>query len=587
MKINDSNTPTTLLLLLPCLILSYNISCTTANPLLFDCMNQNEYLPNSAFESNLKLLLSTISSNTTLLSKGFYNYSVGTGTNQVFGLALCRANFILEDCQTCLEIASREILYLCPKKQKGIIWYDYCQLHYSYQRFFSQMVYAGKLPPWNVHQRNVSNPVQFSKIWKDLLHKLISQVASNSSELKFATEVATIPGNGKVRGRVECASDIYSEDCVHCLEFSLKDLYGCCSSRQGGMVLGSSCNLMFQISTINDEEISHNSPPTNIESQTSTLMLHRNMPQGDRVDDLLELPSINFEAVKVATRSFSNSNKLGQGGFGTVYKGMLPDGKEIAVKRLSRRSQQGLEEFKNEVILIAKLQHRNLVRLLGSGIKGEEKLLIYEFMPNISLDAFIFDPLKRSQLDWRTRHNIIDGIARGLLYLHEGSRVKIIHRDLKTSNILLDNEMTAKISDFGMARIFCEEQNTTNTKRIVGTYGYMSPEYAMEGIFSAKSDVFSFGVILLEIISGKRNNSYLEKNGQTLLTYLWRLREEGKELDFVDPLLSSSCPRTEVLLRYIHIGLLCVQRDPADRPTVSEVIVMLDTDSRDLMQEHG
>ncbi|XP_043704130.1 G-type lectin S-receptor-like serine/threonine-protein kinase At1g11330 [Telopea speciosissima] len=296
-----------------------------------------------------------------------------------------------------------------------------------------------------------------------------------------------------------------------------------------------------------------------------------------------ELPLIDFDAIKIATDNFSDTNKIGQGGFGTVYKGTLPDGKEIAVKRLSRRSWQGLKEFKNEVILIAKLQHRNLVRLLGCGLEGEEKLLIYEFMPNISLDFFIFDPIRRSQLDWRTRYNIVDGIARGLGYLHEDSRLKIIHRDLKPSNVLLDKEMTAKISDFGMARIFCEDQNTANTKRVVGTYGYMSPEYAMEGIFSVKSDVFSFGVILLEIISGKRNSSYLKEHGQTLLAYVWRLWDEGKTSDFVDPLLISSCPRPEVL-KCIQIGLLCVQRDATDRPTMSNVIVMLESDSGDLPQ---
>ncbi|KAL5578982.1 hypothetical protein UlMin_011424, partial [Ulmus minor] len=240
--------------------------------------------------------------------------------------------------------------------------------------------------------------------------------------------------------------------------------------------------------------------------------------QDDPLASTDELPLMDLATIRAATAEFSDSNKLGQGGFGSVYKGVLPDGKEVAVKRLSRKSCQGLEEFKNELVLIAKLQHRNLVRLLGCAMEEEEKLLVYEFMLNKSLDRFVFDSEKRSVLDWRTRFNIINGIARGLLYLHEDSRLKIIHRDLKPSNVLLDQEMVAKISDFGLARIFCEEQNTANTKRVVGTYGYMAPEYAMEGLFSVKSDVFSFGVILLEIISGKRNNgSYLKENSETLI----------------------------------------------------------------------
>ncbi|XP_050288729.1 cysteine-rich receptor-like protein kinase 10 isoform X1 [Quercus robur] len=295
-----------------------------------------------------------------------------------------------------------------------------------------------------------------------------------------------------------------------------------------------------------------------------------------------ELPFIDLATIRSATDEFSDSNKLGQGGFGTVYKGTLPDGKEVAVKRLSRKSWQGLEEFKNEIILITKLQHRNLVKLLGCGIEGEEKVLIYEYMPNRSLDIFIFDSKRSLQLDWETCYNIIGGIARGLLYLHEDSRLKIVHRDLKPSNILLDHDMIAKISDFGMARIFCENQNIANTRRVVGTYGYMAPEYAMEGLFSVKSDVFSFGVILLEIISRKRNNRfYLTQHASTLLAYAWRLWNEGKDLEIVDPLLMESCQTSEVQ-RCIQIGLLCVQEDPTDRPTMSIVVALLGSESMEL-----
>ncbi|GLT65401.1 hypothetical protein SLA2020_378370 [Shorea laevis] len=210
----------------------------------------------------------------------------------------------------------------------------------------------------------------------------------------------------------------------------------------------------------------------------------------------------DFGTITVATENFAK--KLGQGGFGAVYKGKLPNGQEIAVKRLLKHSGQGNLEFMTEVVLVARLQHRNLVRLIGFCLEGNERLLVYEFLPNASLDKFIFDPIKRLLLDWERRYKIIGGVARGVLYLHEDSQLRIIHRDLKPSNILLDADMNPKISDFGTARLFVLDQSQDNTKKIMGTYGYMPPEYVMHGRFSVKSDVFSFGVLVLEIVSGTK-----------------------------------------------------------------------------------
>ncbi|XP_073005374.1 G-type lectin S-receptor-like serine/threonine-protein kinase At4g27290 isoform X1 [Typha latifolia] len=286
-----------------------------------------------------------------------------------------------------------------------------------------------------------------------------------------------------------------------------------------------------------------------------------------------------FSQIAEATNNFSTENKLGEGGFGPVYKGQIPEGKNIAVKRLAAHSGQGLVEFKNEILLIAKLQHRNLVRLLGCCIQGEEKLLVYEYMANKSLDFFLFDQTRRALLDWGTRFHIIEGIAQGLLYLHKHSRLKIIHRDLKASNILLDDDMNPKISDFGMARIFRANETQANTNRVVGTYGYISPEYAMEGLFSIKSDVFSFGVLLLEILSGTKNARFHQHgNSLNLLSYGWELWKEGRWFELMDQSLGEGCPRNE-MVRCIHVALMCVQENAVDRPTMSEVIAMLSSEN--------
>ncbi|RXH91054.1 hypothetical protein DVH24_020077 [Malus domestica] len=292
-----------------------------------------------------------------------------------------------------------------------------------------------------------------------------------------------------------------------------------------------------------------------------------------------------YSSILAATSNFAEEYKLGEGGFGPVYKGKLAMGQEIAVKRLSRCSGQGLSEFKNELIL-NELQHTNLVHLFGFCIHGEERMLIYEFMQNNSLEHFLF------------------GIAQGLLYLHKYSRKKVIHRDIKPSNILLDENMNPKISDFGMARILTQnglEANTSRivvnpkisdfgtarmftqnelepkihfTNRVVGTWGYMAPENVLGGILSVKSDVYSFGVLMLEIISGRKINSFYNDGLLSLVGYAWELWTEGAGLELMDPTLGNSFIK-EQLLRCIHVGLLCVEENAADRPTMSDVISML------------
>lgn len=243
----------------------------------------------------------------------------------------------------------------------------------------------------------------------------------------------------------------------------------------------------------------------------------------------------SFDQIKEATDNFSIENKIGEGGFGPVYKGRLSDGQEIAVKRLSECSKQGVEEFRNEVSLASKLQHVNVVQVQGFCNEKDEKILIYEYMPNKSLGFYLYDPVKSLKLDWES---IIEGVTQGLLYLQEYSTFTVVHRDLKASNILLDDEMKPKISDFGIARLFQKDEKEANTRNIVGTYGCVPPEYVKRGVYSRKYDVYSFGVLLLQILGGKKNScEYGIENDLNLLEYAYELWQKGNGVEFLDPSL--------------------------------------------------
>jgi len=273
------------------------------------------------------------------------------------------------------------------------------------------------------------------------------------------------------------------------------------------------------------------------------------------------------ETLEDATNNFHCDNKLGEGGFGPVYKGTTEDGGKIAVKKLSEISNQGWREFLNEVKPLAQIQHRNLVKLRGYCREGSQMLLVYEYLQNGSLDKFLSD--KRKDLDWNKRCNIILGIARGLRYLHEDSQPRIVHLDIKASNILLDEKMNPKIADFGLAKLFPEDKTHVSTVD-GGTHWYMAPEHAMGGPVSEKADVYSFGVVLLELVTGKKILSEMGK----LLRWVWSSFEQGESVQTIDPAIIETCDKNQAL-RYIHVALLCIQTDILLRPPMSEVTNML------------
>ncbi|KAL1537954.1 putative LRR receptor-like serine/threonine-protein kinase [Salvia divinorum] len=280
--------------------------------------------------------------------------------------------------------------------------------------------------------------------------------------------------------------------------------------------------------------------------------------------------------MKAATNNFDNANKIGEGGFGSVYKGTLSDGTVIAVKQLSSKSKQGNREFVTEIGMISALEHPNLVRLYGCCIESNQLLLIYEYLENNCLARALFGkPEQRLNVNWATRKKICIGIAKGLAYLHEESRLKIVHRDIKATNVLLDKELNAKISDFGLAKLD-EEEDTHISTRIAGTVGYMAPEYAMRGYLTDKADVYSFGIVLLETVSGKSNTNYRPKEEFVyLLDWAYVLHEQGSLLELVDPSLGSDYSKKEAL-RMLNLALLCANPSPTLRPTMSSAVRMLE-----------
>ncbi|XP_028107519.1 probable LRR receptor-like serine/threonine-protein kinase At1g07650 isoform X4 [Camellia sinensis] len=300
----------------------------------------------------------------------------------------------------------------------------------------------------------------------------------------------------------------------------------------------------------------------------------------------LQTGLFTFRQIKAATNNFDDNNKIGEGGFGSVYKGILLDGTVIAVKQLSSKSKQGNREFVNEIGMISGLQHPNLVRLYGCCIEGNQLLLVYEYMENNSLARALFGPKEwQLNLGWPTRLRICIGIARGLAFLEE-SRLKIVHRDIKATNVLLDGDLNPKISDFGLAKL-TEDDNTHISTRVAGTIGYMAPEYALWGYLSNKADVYSFGVVALEIAAGKDNMKFRPSDKYVcLLDWALVLQQKGRLMELVDPKLGPDFDKEEAI-KMIKIALLCTNPSPALRPAMSAVVSMLEgrLDIQDLVMD--
>ncbi|CAM0943656.1 unnamed protein product [Alopecurus aequalis] len=581
------------------------------------CGSSGQYTAGSAYEANLQRLTQTLATNTSASPALFATATAGAGTNQtVYAVALCQGDMPPSACFSCLDSVIRDGQLACPFDMDMAMYKEICHVRFSNHDFLAasttnspQHVFFSDAP--NLSSSTAAN--RFNSVVAELLNAT-AEHAVNISSTRFATgEMVVDPdySDGQFANAfstAQCTPDLTQAQCRACLVAAMAEMPQRVfpTNTPGAIVVGERCGLRFDTySFFNGDAmvLLHVGGPEEIGTKKIHVLVivlamlggllvmvligfliwrkKRSPRKAALFEDMETFESIfmGLSTLRSATSNFDEMNKLGEGGFGAVYKGALPDGQEVAVKRLTERSKQGLVQMKNELALIAKLQHKNLVRLIGVCLEEGEHLLVYEYMSNKSLDIILFDPERSKQLDWGARYQILNGIARGMQYLHEHSQPTIVHRDLKASNILLDADMKPKISDFGLAKIFTDDQTRNATCSIIGTIGYMSPEYAMRGHYSTKLDVFSFGVLVLEIVTGRRNNYTANSDHfQDLFGLAWKHWVDGTIAEIVDPGLGRHYPRGEAL-KCINIGLLCIQQNPTDRPSMSSIVVMLGSDT--------
>ncbi|KAL8211247.1 hypothetical protein R6Q57_005684 [Mikania cordata] len=513
----------------------------------------------------------------------------------VYGLALCRQYLSKSDCLKCFDTAVKEVR-VCGNMNGGHAIYDDCDLRYENHNFYTEANVRGNV---GVCGNQTSSQPTFIQTVKKLLSDL--RIATPRKPDFYAASTREVTGsNVTVYAIAQCNVNISKRDCAECLSIRSETLSVCLSSTFG-RAIDAGCFMRYSNTAFFRNNQTTDLRPFLKDGNSRTkkaiiggviggvgllmfvlviLLLHksaisRGRQQGDKstgATELLQGPMVyRHNDLIIATNNFSKENKLGEGAFGEVYKGTLIDGEVVAIKKTTMDSRRRKSFFNNELKIISNVHHRYLMRLLGYCNKGPHMFLVLEFMENGSLDKFLYGE-KQGSLTWRQRFDIIYGVARGLAYLHEQYHVTIVHRDIKSSNILLDKDFQPKISDFGLVRLLPEDKTHTNTKA-AGTFGFIAPEYAIHGHVSEKVDTYSFGVLVLEIISGKRCTDDIENGSATcnLIDYAWNLYEDDIHVDLIDIALDSSEYIQEDVKKIIELSLMCTQTQASTRPSMSEI----------------
>ncbi|KAA3462644.1 cysteine-rich receptor-like protein kinase 3 [Gossypium australe] len=577
------------------------------------CTNKTASI--TARESFLANFLAVMDSFTPLIVRQRYAVVVkGSGDTRVYGFGECMKDLEQGDCNICFAQCKAQIMRCLPFQigtRGGRLFYDGCYLRYDDYNFFDESLSETDRTVCATKDVGLSNETGFSANVMQLVRNLTVEAPKNDG---FFVGSMGKGNNVSVYGLAQCWELVNASACEDCLVNAVSRISSCLPKEEG-RVLNAGCYLRY---STNKFYYNSTAPPVDgnrgrrklaiiLATTFSTMALaliiataiffvnkklvkkRQESKQLGALSPLLNKSKLNlsYESLEKATNYFSDTNKLGQGGSGSVYKGTLPNGKVVAIKRLFFNTRQWVDQFFNEVNLISGINHKNLVKLLGCSITGPESLLVYEFVSNQSLHDYLFgssclriyelgtvrkdvEPLR-----WEERYKIVLGTAEGLAYLHEESKLRIIHRDIKPSNILLDEDLTPKIADFGLVRLFPEDKTHISTA-IAGTLGYMAPEYAVRGMLTQKADVYSFGVLVIEITCGKRNKCF-SPDMVCILHMVWNQYEAGKLREVVDPVIEHNF--LEKACRLLQIGLLCVQASTELRPSMSTIVQMLTDDT--------